>query len=78
MSMSEGAEQQVQAEVVVDDLGTVPSYSNFCRVTATSEEVIMDFGLNPPAIRGGPSRCEGKPANCHELLHGPRHDSPAP
>ena len=53
MSMSEGAEQQVQTEVVVDDSGTVPSYSNFCRVTATPEEVIMDFGLNPQPFAVG-------------------------
>jgi Protein of unknown function (DUF3467) len=33
-------------EVVVDDAGLEASYSNFCRVTATPEEVILDFGLN--------------------------------
>src|SRR3954468_6577750 len=33
-------------EVVVDDSGTRPLYTNFCRVTATPEEVILDFGLN--------------------------------
>jgi hypothetical protein len=42
-----------QAEVVVDDSGTLPSYANFCRVTATPEEVILDFGLNPqPFVEG--------------------------
>ena len=41
-------------EVVVDDSGTRPMYLNFCRVTATPEEVILDFGLNPEpfAARG--------------------------
>jgi hypothetical protein len=34
------------AEVVVDDSGTQPLYANFCRVTATPEEMILDFGLN--------------------------------
>jgi len=38
-------------EVVVDDSNTLPSYSNFCRVTATPEEVILDFGLNPSRSR---------------------------
>jgi Protein of unknown function (DUF3467) len=33
-------------EVVVDDAGANATYSNFCRVTATPEEVILDFGLN--------------------------------
>ena len=33
-------------EVAVDDSATTPTYVNFCRVTATPEEVILDFGLN--------------------------------
>src|SRR5579884_3317679 len=46
--------QQGQAtEVVVDDSATLPSYSNFCRVTATPEEVILDFGLNPQPFAAG-------------------------
>ena len=45
--------QTVQTEVVVDDSGTIPSYSNFCRVTATPEEVILDFGLNPQPFAAG-------------------------
>jgi len=44
---------EVQNEVVVDDSSTLPSYSNFCRVTATPEEVIMDFGLNPQPFASG-------------------------
>src|SRR5262249_10833521 len=40
-------------EVVVDDSATLPSYSNFCRVTATPEEVILDFGLNPQPFASG-------------------------
>ncbi len=47
------AQTQVQTEVVVDDSSTVPSYSNFCRVTATPEEVILDFGLNPQPFATG-------------------------
>jgi hypothetical protein len=46
--------QQAQTtEVVVDDSATMPSYSNFCRVTATPEEVILDFGLNPQPFATG-------------------------
>jgi Protein of unknown function (DUF3467) len=45
--------QQQQTEVVVDDSATLPSYSNFCRVTATPEEVILDFGLNPQPFATG-------------------------
>lgn len=55
MSDAEGtpAQQPQQTEVVVDDSSTVPSYSNFCRVTATPEEVILDFGLNPQPFATG-------------------------
>ncbi len=40
-------------EVVVDDTGTQPLYSNFCRVTATPEEMILDFGLNTQPFATG-------------------------
>jgi Protein of unknown function (DUF3467) len=46
-------QQQQTTEVFVDDSGTLPSYSNFCRVTATPEEVILDFGLNPQPFATG-------------------------
>jgi len=46
-------ENQNRVEVVVDDTGVLPSYSNFCRVTATPEEVILDFGLNPQPFAMG-------------------------
>ena len=48
-----GSQQAQQAAVVVDDSGVQPSYSNFCRVTATPEEVILDFGLNPQPFASG-------------------------
>lgn len=35
-----------QARVQVDDTGATCSYANFCRVTGTPEELIIDFGLN--------------------------------
>lgn len=62
MSSGEGAgpeketpatQQATTTEVVVDDSGALPSYSNFCRVTATPEEVILDFGLNPQPFATG-------------------------
>ena len=39
--------------MVVDDSGAQPTYGNFCRVTATPEEVILDFGLNPQPFAAG-------------------------
>ena len=50
---AEGAQAQQTTEVFVDDTATLPTYSNFCRVTATPEEVILDFGLNPQPFATG-------------------------
>jgi hypothetical protein len=41
------------SEVVVDDTGTEPLYANFCRVTATPEEMILDFRLNAQPFATG-------------------------
>ena len=49
----ESGQAAQQTEVHVDDSSTLPSYSNFCRVTATPEEVILDFGLNPQPFAAG-------------------------
>lgn len=35
-----------QAQVKVDDSHAVCAYANFCRVTGSPEELIIDFGLN--------------------------------
>jgi len=40
--------------IEVKDSGAVSCYANFCRVTGTPEELIVDFGLNPQPI-GMPS-----------------------
>jgi len=39
-------EQQKGPRVQVDDSSASCSYANFCRVTGTPEELIIDFGLN--------------------------------
>ena len=50
----EGTQQQQQAParvaLQIDDSGAVANYANFCRVTGTPEELIIDFGLNPQPI----------------------------
>jgi hypothetical protein len=38
---------QRQQQIQIDDTKCSPLYSNFCRVTGTPEELIVDFGLNP-------------------------------
>jgi hypothetical protein len=41
------AEQEQRAQrVEVNDKNAVCLYANFCRVTGTPEELILDFGLN--------------------------------
>ena len=43
----QGGEQQQQVKITLDESSVEASYSNFCRVTGTPEEVIIDFALNP-------------------------------
>lgn len=47
------AAAQQQTEVVVDEAGAHAAYANFARVTATPEEVIVDFALNPQPFAVG-------------------------
>jgi hypothetical protein len=46
----EAAAQQARVQVQIDDARALASYSNFCRVTGTPEELIIDFGLNPQPV----------------------------
>ncbi len=44
------AQQQAQAQqqtIVVDDSDVTSGYANFCRVSSTPEELILDLGMNP-------------------------------
>ena len=66
------------------DSNTLPSYSNFCRVTATPEEVILDFGLNPQPFATGRQEVKANQRIVMNFLHGQtaldrlEHDHPAP
>lgn len=42
-----GAGDGPQVRITLDETGVDAAYSNFCRVTGTPEEVIIDFALNP-------------------------------
>jgi hypothetical protein len=46
-SEREAPEQQERAQVEVDESQAKTCYANFCRVTGTPEELLIDFGLNP-------------------------------
>ena len=41
------AAQQQRQQIPIDDSKAMALYANFCRVTGTPEELIIDFGLNP-------------------------------
>jgi len=40
------APQAAPKQVELDESGAIACYANFCRVTGTPEELIIDFGLN--------------------------------
>ena len=42
----EAQQQPQQQRVEVTDKNAISLYANFCRVTGTPEELILDFGLN--------------------------------
>ncbi len=44
------AQTQQPVQVQVEDAGALATYANFCRVTGSPEELIIDFGLNPQPI----------------------------
>jgi uncharacterized protein DUF3467 len=44
------APQQQMVQVEVDDSHVTAAYANFCRVTGSPEELIIDFGLNPQPV----------------------------
>lgn len=47
------SEPAAQAAVDVDDSSVSAHYANFCRVSSTPEELIMDLGLNPQPYASG-------------------------
>ena len=42
--------QQQPVQVQVRDEDAIALYANFCRVTGSPEELIVDFGLNPQPV----------------------------
>ena len=45
-----GAPAAQQVSVQVRDEDAIALYANFCRVTGSPEELIVDFGLNPQPV----------------------------
>ena len=48
-----GGAQQPTQQVTVDDSGADAGYANFCRVSSSPEELILDLGLNPQPYATG-------------------------
>jgi len=44
---------QIQQRITVDDAAVEACYSNFCRVSSTPEELILDLGLNTTPFASG-------------------------
>jgi hypothetical protein len=44
------APQQEMVQVQVNDSEAMALYANYCRVTGSPEELIIDFGLNPQPV----------------------------
>ncbi len=47
---AQAQQPQQQMQVDVDDAHVIAAYANFCRVTGSPEELIIDFGLNPQPV----------------------------
>jgi hypothetical protein len=45
-----GAQAPQQVSVQVRDEDAIALYANFCRVTGSPEDLIVDFGLNPQPV----------------------------
>jgi hypothetical protein len=43
-----------QATITIDDSIVQAHYANFCRVSSTPEELVLDLGLNPQPYATGP------------------------
>src|SRR5438093_9285475 len=47
---AQAQQPQQMVQIEVDDAHVAASYANFCRVTGSPEELIIDFGLNPQPV----------------------------
>ncbi|MBW3542276.1 MAG: DUF3467 domain-containing protein [Planctomycetes bacterium] len=45
---------QTQQQITISDENIQAHYANFCRVSSTPEELVLDLGLNPQPYATGP------------------------
>jgi len=55
---ADAPQQAAAPKVNVDDSSVNASYANFCRVSSTPEELILDLGLNPHPYSTGETTIE--------------------
>lgn len=48
--MAENEKKVAPKAITVDESKTISCYANFCRVTGSPEELIIDFGMNAQPI----------------------------
>ena len=64
------AENEIKNKPIpVTENNVVSSYANFCRVTGSPEELIVDFGMNSQPMGGGQDSSRYFSADCFELFH---------
>ena len=52
---TEAPQGAAQQQVIVNDVNVQAHYANFCRVSSTPEELVLDLGLNPNPFATGPT-----------------------
>ena len=49
-SIPSPASPPAPAQIQISDTDAVADYANFCRISGTPEELLIDFGLNPQPV----------------------------
>lgn len=52
----EQSQQAAATPVEIDETALIAGYANFCRVSSTPEELILDLGLNPQPLGQTPAK----------------------
>ncbi|MHB8866081.1 MAG: DUF3467 domain-containing protein [Pirellulaceae bacterium] len=50
LEQTQQPQRQAPPQLQVNDANAMACYANFCRVTGSPEELIIDFGLNPQPV----------------------------
>ncbi len=53
MNEDQDTSSEATQEILLDDSDVQTGYANFCRVSSTPEELILDLGLNPAPFATG-------------------------